>query len=652
MKFKCSKINDYSKTTTIELSELKDVAEFIKNNQWSGGVFKNSTRNNENFESADLIALDIDEGLTIESAKSILDEKNLSYIIGTTKSHGISKNGKVACDRFRVIIPFAERIKSKNEFDEIMKAIISEFPQIDKNAKDCARFFYPCKEVVHTNFSGELLLKNIHFKNEEKSTAINGIPKKGNLSFQTNKFLQHGAAPGSWNANIFKSAKDMQEQGYSKKEAFGLFEQMNNQFYSGTLDSSDIASIESAFKNPPKYEPRNINYGDFSFAYSAKKDPQKLMNIIEEMFGYYIWYNEAKGRIYLNENPINDDDDAEIRTKLRTINFNFDDKFVSDTVRVLSRINKKHPFKEFVQYIKWDNHDYINDLFNTIEVDEENIENIPLYKKYLKNFLIGLIARVYKPGSQNLVLTLKGPQGASKSRWLARFDLVTGCYAEGPINPENKDDKLRHISQVIHHITELDATTKRDVNALKAFLTMDFISERKSYDRHNTDGKSQLSFVASVNSNDFLRDTTGNRRFLVIPVKKMNADHEVDMQQVLAQAYDLYLSGERYWFNEGEIEKINSINEDYMPEQYHKDICARISPNEGEHSKFLSYHEIIEELKVNPRIRFSDSAVRKYLRELKNSKGEPIKKRDRTNSQDILKYNVKLNPFQNSQGGS
>jgi putative DNA primase/helicase len=59
-------------------------------------------------------------------------------------------------------------------------------------------------------------------------------------------------------------------------------------------------------------------------------------------------------------------------------------------------------------------------------------------------------------------------------------------------------------------------------------------------------------FAASVNEVAFLVDATGNRRFWCIEVDRMNADHDVDMMQLYAQALIELEGGEQWWLTEEE----------------------------------------------------------------------------------------------------
>lgn len=81
----------------------------------------------------------------------------------------------------------------------------------------------------------------------------------GDLSVSTRLFLHDGAKPGYWNAQLFKAAKDMQEQGYDEDYAKQRFLDIT-----GHLDGKDLATIKSAFKNEPKYEPRGVEPYDMA----------------------------------------------------------------------------------------------------------------------------------------------------------------------------------------------------------------------------------------------------------------------------------------------------------------------------------------------------------------------------------------------------
>jgi len=208
-----------------------------------------------------------------------------------------------------------------------------------------------------------------------------------------------------------------------------------------------------------------------------------------------------------------------------------------------------------------------------------------VYFQFLKRWLIGVIAKVYRPGSQNLVLTIKGAQGKGKSRWLSKLAIAPDIFGEGSVNPEIKDHELRHFNFVIWHASELDGITrKRDQAALKDYFTREDVAVREAYGRFERSGKSVLSFCASVNDDSFLHDQTGNRRFLVLPLANLNSDHTIDMTQLFAQAKCMFDDGQKWWFDNEEVQIINKKNEEFLAQGPVDILASRVKPgsNQGQ----------------------------------------------------------------------
>lgn len=113
---------------------------FITRGVWSPIVYTKGYRHQDNFRYADWCTLDFDKNASLQDA--ITEFSNHAHIIGTTKSHTEENH------RFRVCIPFSERIKDLAVYRYNMKILTDRYGS-DPAAKDGARFFYPCKEIVH-----------------------------------------------------------------------------------------------------------------------------------------------------------------------------------------------------------------------------------------------------------------------------------------------------------------------------------------------------------------------------------------------------------------------------------------------------------------------------------------------------------------------
>ena len=159
--------------------------------------------------------------------------------------------------------------------------------------------------------------------------------------------------------------------------------------------------------------------------------------------------------------------------------------------------------------------------------------------------MAGAVARVYERW-QNPMLVLEAPQEAGKSyfvRWLCPLD---GLYYAGPISPSEKDCQLRRATTWLWEVEELGFTTrKQDVNALKSFLTLASVQERRPYGHYDVTKPAMASFVGTTNDADFLTDKTGNRRFLTAPILAIDWAYstEIDRDQLWAQAQESYRAG-------------------------------------------------------------------------------------------------------------
>lgn len=221
-----------TKGQTTPAGDLVTLTDVVTKSAWSPGTFKGNYRNNSNFLSCDVIALDIDGGCSLADAvnKYFADYQ---YLIYTSKNHQKEKSGRIQ-DRFRVVLPLERPILTAAEYSATWSALHKQFPFIDKQAKDPARFFFP----------------GTHYSTKTSGKSVSPVSC---LHPKTIEFLAHGAEEG-WNAALFRAAKDMQEQLYTEEQAIELLGRTPGQL--GYLDPTDLRTIKSAFSKPPKYPPR------------------------------------------------------------------------------------------------------------------------------------------------------------------------------------------------------------------------------------------------------------------------------------------------------------------------------------------------------------------------------------------------------------
>jgi hypothetical protein len=421
---------------------------------------------------------------------------------------------------------------------------------------------------------------------------------RGALSKNTLTFLFEGAPEGEWNKRIHKVARDFNQAKYTLDETIEKLSAMTNSNFSGTLDKRDLATIESAFNKDASYDsrfefPEMIQEKDkWVTKYKSPKNSKYLMT---KILGLDVKYNVMKNKVYIGNSPIQDVTLSFIKN--RSIEYGLCEakEYVIDAITELAMENKYHPFKEMVESKTWDGKSRFLELTKTLILENES--DLELYNTWLKKWLVAVIAKVYCPGSQNVMLTLKGAQGVGKSRWLRKLCPVESTYVEGGIDPENKDHLLRQLDYIIWNVEELDGVTrKKDSTALKEFLMLKEISVREAYGRYAREGGSIVSFTASVNSEQFLVDQTGNRRYVVLKIVGMDANHNVDMQQLYAECLHLFNDGYIYYYGKEEIDVVNEENEQFEYMTKNDYFSSFIRPG----NDWISIQEIVHTTNKSP----------------------------------------------------
>lgn len=133
-------------------------------------------RNGDNaLKGFNLVILDVDNSVDIETAKAILEGQK--YLICTTKNHKKDKDG-ITSDRYRIFLPVKYTLcLDTDEYKSFMSNIMDEFPiNVDPACKDNARFYYGHSGAEYYYGEGELFDPTPYIqdtKGNEKRVATN-----------------------------------------------------------------------------------------------------------------------------------------------------------------------------------------------------------------------------------------------------------------------------------------------------------------------------------------------------------------------------------------------------------------------------------------------------------------------------------------------
>jgi hypothetical protein len=245
------------------------------------------------------------------------------------------------------------------------------------------------------------------------------------------------------------------------------------------------------------------------------------------------------------------------------------------------------PFKEYYESLPpWDQStDYIAQLADTVQLKRP--QERATWNEYLKKWLVAAVGCAIDPKINNQTcLTLVGPQGYYKSTWLNRLvpERLSGYLHVGTIDPMNKDTMI-HLSECFMiNLDELETLNKHELGGLKSIMTMSENRIRRPYAHFADQLIRRASFVGSINKDSFLADETGSRRFLVFEVDTISANHGIDMDKIHAQAYHLFKSGFRYWFDRDETATVNERNKEFSIQTTEDELVAKycFAGSEGE----------------------------------------------------------------------
>ena len=221
---------------------------------------------------------------------------------------------------------------------------------------------------------------------------------------------------------------------------------------------------------------------------------------------------------------------------------------VIDAVSNVCANNRRNPVAEWIRSLKWDRQDriaHILDYFLGIKPSAYSTEAVKL-------FMRGAIARALTPGAKfDTALVLVGAQGIGKSSFL-RMLAHNPRWFNDNLNTISGDEAVEKLRGMwIVEMAELLATKQaKEVEAIKAFLTVRMDTLRPKYERETEQRPRTCVFAGTTNDWNFLTDPTGNRRFLpiVCTAKKSREElfddsYQDEFDQMWAQVWHEWQDG-------------------------------------------------------------------------------------------------------------
>lgn len=231
-----------------DTDDIERIAKGISKFVWSPIIFKNGYRHGDNFVSCDWAVLDFDDGeMTLgEAIKEFCDS---AHIIGTTKSHQVQKGNSPPCDRFRVMIKFNTRITDKTQYCYNMARFVNCFP-VDRQCKDAARFFFPCKTIVSINTDPDAYTQEVCVETPSAKEKRRNLAFKENCSAWAIWRLYKEIPVGERNVTAYRIAKDLYRSGHAPDEILTMI--LASPTYQNKASSYVLSELRDAVKSAVK----------------------------------------------------------------------------------------------------------------------------------------------------------------------------------------------------------------------------------------------------------------------------------------------------------------------------------------------------------------------------------------------------------------
>lgn len=396
--------------------------------------------------------------------------------------------------------------------------------------------------------SGQLVnafdLVRLHMYGDKDNEAKDGTPVNKLPSFAAMSRLAVGD----------KTVADLiaKEKFEAAREAFSAPEQQGQP---GQLAEEDLSWISRLTTDGNGNYQKTIN----NVVLVLENDPLLKGKIVTDEFANC---GMVLGRVPWNEKEEKrrwkDVDDAGFYRYMETFYGITGREKMDNALLIVSAQNKINDVKRYLKTLKWDGVKRVDTLLSVYLGADDNAYTRAVMRKSLcaavARGIVGGVKYDYMP-------IFTGPQGIGKSTFLAI--LGKEWFSDSLTTFEGKEAAELIQGTWINEIGELSAFTKQETQVIKQFLSKTDDIYRAAYGRRTDKYPRHCVFFGTSNDSEFLKDSTGNRRFWPVDVgvhpakKSVWDDLPKEVDQIWAEAYAYWALGEELYLSK-EVEALAS----------------------------------------------------------------------------------------------
>jgi len=343
-------------------------------------------------------------------------------------------------------------------------------------------------------------------------------------------------------------------------------------------------------------------------ALQIRKDQQQMMEYLSSR--YVFRFNTVMGYTEYRPNntwvhpyvPVDDRVLNRMAIECRLAGLNTWDKDISRYIHS-SYITEYNPVWEYLGECrgKWDGKDRIRELARKVPTKN------PYWPDWFYTWFLGMVRQwqssIYDRYGNQIAPLLISKQGWNKSTFIQSLlppELQWGFTNQ--LDVSEKRQTLQAMSQfLLINLDEFNQISPQlQQGFLKNVITLPCVKVKRPYGKHVEPFPRMASFIGATNQADVLTDPSGGRRFLGIELTgPIDISHNINYEQIFAQALYALDHHELYYFNDEQTQQILESNREFQQltpaEQYFNDCFEpAMSENDG---KYLTSSAIFAHIK-------------------------------------------------------
>lgn len=218
-------------------------------------------------------------------------------------------------------------------------------------------------------------------------------------------------------------------------------------------------------------------------------------------------------------------------------------------VETVARDRSFHPVQDYLASLK---HDGTARLQTWLR-DYLGAEDSEYTATVGRCMMVAAVARIFNPGCKvDTVPILEGVQGARKST--AIKTLFDPWFSDELADLGSKDARMQTRGIWGIEISELDSMNRSETSRIKAFISRTTDRFRPPFGHRVIESPRSCVFWGTTNTDNYLRDETGGRRFWPIQIGKIDIDGLAEARaQLWAEAVVLYDANVPWWITKDNV---------------------------------------------------------------------------------------------------